>query len=241
MARIRSIHPGLTSDESFMSMSMTAKAAWPLLWTECDDGGAFEWKPIVLKARLFPADAVDFAAVLAELVALNCVKKVEIGGREYGLVRNFCRYQRPKKPNYRVLLTGHFRTYVGLTADSSEPDDPDVTRVPNRFHTGGEKSPQMEDEGGRRKGKEGKNHDHENEIARPPVQAQAREAFPPDGSIAFTAWADRARKRGRNIDVDLLASAFRLFCRERNIALEGPWVERTFDTFVSKHKIAGAA
>jgi len=86
-----------------------------------------------------------------------------------------------------------------------------------------------------------KNIKYENLEARPPVQAQAREAFPPDGSIAFTVWADRARKRGRNIDVDLLASAFRLFCRERNIALDGPWVERTFDTFVGKHKIAGAA
>ena len=86
-----------------------------------------------------------------------------------------------------------------------------------------------------------KNIKYEKGEPRPPTHAQAREAFPPDGSIAFTTWADRCRKRGRNIDVDLLASAFRLFCRERNIALDGPWVERTFDTFVSKHKIEGAA
>ena len=66
MARIRSVHPGMASDEIYMSMSITAKAAWPLLWTECDDNGIFEWKPIVLKARIFPADAVDFAAILAE-------------------------------------------------------------------------------------------------------------------------------------------------------------------------------
>jgi hypothetical protein len=74
MARIRSIHPGLTSDEAYMSMSMTAKAAWTPLWMQCDDHGIFEWKPIVLKALIFPADNVDFSTVLAELEKLGCVR-----------------------------------------------------------------------------------------------------------------------------------------------------------------------
>lgn len=60
---------GLSSDEAFMSMSMTAKAAWPLLWTECDDNGVFEWKPVVLKARIFPGDSLDFDSILAEWLA----------------------------------------------------------------------------------------------------------------------------------------------------------------------------
>ena len=67
-----------------MSMSFPAKAAWPLLWTECDDHGVFEWKPIVLKARIFPADNVDFSAILVELESLGCVTKFEIDGQLYG-------------------------------------------------------------------------------------------------------------------------------------------------------------
>lgn len=101
MARIRSVHPGIASDEAFMQMSMTAKAAWPLLWTECDDHGVFEWKPVVLKARIFPADNVDFSAVLAEMVALDCVMRFEHEGKPYGVVRNFGRFQSPKNPSYR--------------------------------------------------------------------------------------------------------------------------------------------
>lgn len=86
-----------------------------------------------------------------------------------------------------------------------------------------------------------KNHNHENDVAGPHAPAPAREAFPADGSIAYTPWAERARKRGRNIDVDILAQAFRAFCRQRDIDLAGPWIGRTFDTFVSKHKVPGAA
>src|ERR1044072_2967872 len=102
-AQIRSIHPGLTSDEAFMSMTMTTKAAWTPLWMHCDDHGIFEWKPIVLKALIFPADNVDFAQVLAELETLGCIRKFGIDGKPYGIIRNFAKYQRPKNPSYRYF------------------------------------------------------------------------------------------------------------------------------------------
>jgi hypothetical protein len=141
MARIRSIHPGMASDEAYMSMSIAAKAAWPLLWTECDDHGVFEWKPIVLKARIFPADNVDFALLLVEWSDLDCIKMVEINGKPHGIVRNFCRYQRPKKPTYRYELPDEFHLYAGLTAGSS----PQVT---HRLPTASEEAPQRKEEGG---------------------------------------------------------------------------------------------
>lgn len=144
MARIRSIHPGLATDEAFMAMTPITKAAWPLLWTECDDQGAFEWKPLVLKARVLPADPVDFATILAELESLNSVKRYEVGGKVYGLVRNFGRYQRPKKPANKYPVPSEYRPFAGLTPDGSEP-------VPNQYGTSGEKSPQMKEEGGSRK------------------------------------------------------------------------------------------
>ena len=117
MARIRSIHPGIASDEAFMQMSMPAKAAWPILWTECDDQGVFEWKPIVLKARIFPADNVDFEVVLAEYVALDCIQMREIDGKRFGFVRNFCRFQKPKHPSHRYILPPDLRLFVGLKPD----------------------------------------------------------------------------------------------------------------------------
>lgn len=134
-----------------MQMSMEAKAAWPMLWTECDDQGVFEWKPIVLKARIFPADNVDFSAVLAEYETLNCIRKITMQGKSYGLVRNFRKFQRPKKPNSTFPLPDEFRTYVALDKPSSEPSDDEdggsSEPVPHQFPTGTENPPQMEDGG----------------------------------------------------------------------------------------------
>ena len=64
MARIRSVHPGLFTDESFMSASPLARIVMIGVWTEADDNGVFEWKPLTLKARLLPADNADMAAIL---------------------------------------------------------------------------------------------------------------------------------------------------------------------------------
>jgi len=147
MSRIRSIHPGLFSDEAYMAMSVWAKAAWPALWTECDDNGVFEWKPIVLKARIFPADNIAFEQLLEEWERSNSVRRFVEGGKTYGVVRNFRLYQRPKKPTYKHPLPDELRTYVGLTANGSEP-------VPHHDPTSTEKPPQMEEEGGRGEGKE---------------------------------------------------------------------------------------
>jgi len=143
MSRIRSIHPGLFTDEAYMSMSAYAKAAWPALWTECDDHGAFEWKPIVLKARLFPADNIDFTEILDELKRLGSVVEYAAAGKKYGVVRNFGKFQRPKKPSYIHPVPDECLRIAGFASVSSEP-------VRNQFGTGSGKSPQMEDEGGKR-------------------------------------------------------------------------------------------
>lgn len=142
MARIRSIHPGIASDEAYMMMSMAAKAAWPVLWTECDDHGVFEWKPVVLKARIFPADNVDFGVILQEWVTLNAVRCFEHEGKTYGIVRNFCAYQRPKNPSYRYPFPEAVRQFAGVK-DVESPSPPPALPQPSR------KS--LADEGGRRK------------------------------------------------------------------------------------------
>jgi hypothetical protein len=134
MARIRSVHPGLFTDEIFVSLSAFARLLFIGIWTECDDRGAFEWKPVTLKMRLLPVDNSDVGALLAELRLANAVRYYELDGRQYGAVRNFCKYQRPKKPNYIHPIDDDFPTYVALSHRSSEP----VLQK-------GEIAPQMED------------------------------------------------------------------------------------------------
>ena len=109
------------------------------LWTEADDQGVFEWKPLTLKARLRPANDGSVEPLLQEISDQNLIKKIEVDGKGYGLVRNFRKFQRPQKPNAIHPLPDEYRTYVGLVSDQS------------RTATG--KSPQMEDVGCRREEK----------------------------------------------------------------------------------------
>lgn len=147
MARIRSLHPGFWTDEAIVGLSFPARLLLQGLWTESDDQGVFEWKPVVLKMRLFPADDIDVGALLAELVQADCVKGYEVNGRRYGAVRNFTKYQRPKKPRAVHPLPDRLHAYVGLVGNqfptSTEP-------VP---HQGGKVSADGGDLGEKEEGK----------------------------------------------------------------------------------------
>lgn len=144
MARIRSIHPTIWTDEAFAMLGMASRVLLFGIWTEADDHGVFEWKPVSLKMKIFPADKVDVEPLLDDILQFNVARRFSQNDREYGLVRNFCKFQRPKKPNYKHILPEELRTYAGLKAESTEP-------VPNQLPTGPELAPQMEEEGGRRK------------------------------------------------------------------------------------------
>lgn len=150
MPRIRSLHPGFFTDEKIVTISPLARLLFLGVLTECDDNGVFEWKPITLKMRLFPIDAVDVAALLAELIAIDAIARVEIDGRECGAVRNFCKFQRPKKPHVRLPVPDGFRLYVGINEQSSEPSpsnsDASGEPVPHQLPTGSPFAPQMEKE-----------------------------------------------------------------------------------------------
>lgn len=169
MARIRSVHPGLWTDERFVSLTLYARLLFIGLWNECDDQGSFEWAPIKLKMRLLPADNADTTQLLDELAEAQMVMRYDAAGRVYGAVRNFCQYQRPKKPNSVHPQTDEVRSWVRTEARSirnggegeepskpsrGEPSTPKARSsgeaVGNQLPTGGEKGRQRKEEGGRR-------------------------------------------------------------------------------------------
>lgn len=185
MARIRSIHPGLFTDEAFVSCSPLARLLALGLWTESDDHGVFEWKPVTMKMRLLGADATAVEPLLTELMANNLVAKEEWGGKIYGLVRNFCIYQRPKAPTYRFELPRSFRTYVGLNKDGTRPNahasPTNAPNIPNRFPIPTETHAQMED------GEESSRREEEsNHIDKPVVVVVTREPEKPASTTTTT-------------------------------------------------------
>jgi len=177
MARIRSVHPGLFTDEAFVGLSADAQVFFIGLWTEADDQGVFEWKPLQLKMRLRGGKDGPVEPILEELRAANCIASYELSDRKYGVVRNFRRFQRPKKPNCIHLLPDEFRTYAGLNSpqfrtgdgssrsstepeglnghDSTEPERVKEPPVPPDRPPGSELSSLMEgrmEDGGKEKG-----------------------------------------------------------------------------------------
>lgn len=144
MSRIRSIHPGLWTDEAFVTLSPFARLLFIGMWNECDDKGTFQWSPLQLKMRLLAADNLDASGLLAEIAAAGFIMRYEVAGKPYGAVKNFAKFQRPKKMNDVHPAPLEVLDYVGLKAELETPND---EPVPDEFPTGSELSPQMEDGG----------------------------------------------------------------------------------------------
>jgi hypothetical protein len=128
MARIRSVHPGLFTDEGWVSCSPLARILVIGLWTEADDQGVFEWKPLQIKMRVLPADNADLAELLEEVRRAGLVMGFEIGGKKFGAIRNFRKFQRPQKPNAIHPLPEIAARYVGLSeSDTGSVSDQSAT------------------------------------------------------------------------------------------------------------------
>ena len=114
MARIRSVHPGQWTDEDFVQCSAESRLFAIALRNEADDYGAFEWKPITLKMRLMPMDNIDIPSLLKELEKHNQIMRLEIDGKAYGYIRNFCEFQKTKAPRHLYPMSRKTAEYVGV-------------------------------------------------------------------------------------------------------------------------------
>lgn len=75
---------------------MGARLFYIGLWTCADDAGVFEWHERLLKSQIFPFDeGVKVDKFLNELIKHNRIKSFSHNGKEYGLILNFTKYQKP--------------------------------------------------------------------------------------------------------------------------------------------------
>lgn len=135
------------SDPDWVSCSPLARILYIGLWTDADDQGIFEWKPLQIRMRLFPGDDADVPTLLGELSAVDLVSAFEVNGKKFGAIKNFRKFQRPKKPNSIHPCPAEWRTYVALDAAGSELGDDEADEVPNSPASKVELGPQMEDGG----------------------------------------------------------------------------------------------
>ncbi len=112
MPRIRSVHPGLFTDEAFLDASPLARLFLIGLFCEAYDDGVFEWKPRQLKVRLLPLDKADADGLLEELQGLGFLHRYRFRGRDLGALRNFQKWQSPQKPKSSELLPPELIPFV---------------------------------------------------------------------------------------------------------------------------------
>jgi hypothetical protein len=172
------VHPGFFTDEVYAGLSDAAQIFLLGILTQCDDQGVFEWKPASLRIHLRPLKDGSVEPILSELIQANAICSYELGGRKYGAVRNFRKFQRPKKPNSVHPTTPEIGNYTGLMEDKGEAGIVELGGVGNWFPTGGEIPPQMEDGGGNKK--DGKERKKENKI---PADAGPSKYFFENGII----------------------------------------------------------
>ena len=161
MGRIRSVHPDQWVDEAFVVCSPLARLLALGLRNVADDNGVFEGSPVKLKLQILPADDAGVAALLEELEATNQIRAFELDGKRYGLVRNFLRFQSPRRPTYRYPLPEWGPRYLGAREEG-------VSGTGDVPHTGGSASGELFPGGEKGEGKR-RGAGEERRVAAPPA------------------------------------------------------------------------
>ena len=178
MARIRSVHPSLFTDEAWVSCGPLARILYIGLWTDADDQGLFEWKPLQIKMRLLPGDAGDVPGMLAELEGAGLICSYDVGGKRYGAIANFRKFQRPQKPNAIHPLPENIAEYVAMPSTDTDP-------VRNHSATSTVTDKPMEDGG------------EEVEKKEPLSPTPTKAAYPEDFEAAWKLYPHRTRRSSK--------------------------------------------
>lgn len=96
MARIRSLKIGFFENEELALQPFEARLLFEGLWLLSDREGRLEDRPLRIKARIFPYDALEVGALLQSLHDAGFILRYAIDGVAYIQVVNFGKHQRPK-------------------------------------------------------------------------------------------------------------------------------------------------
>lgn len=94
MARARSIKPAFFKNEFLAECDPMARLLFVGLWTLADRNGRLEYRPLRIKAELFPYENCDMAAMLKQLEERGFVRAYEAQGVRVLEIPKFCEHQR---------------------------------------------------------------------------------------------------------------------------------------------------
>ncbi len=140
MARIRSTHPEQWTDEQFVQCSSFARLLALGLRNYADDNGIFEWKPVTIKMRILSADNLEIAPLLEELCSSQQVYRYQYNSKEYGIIRNFTKFQKPKSPSFLHPAPEQLPNGYELHKDYISNNS---AHLPNSYVIGSESPPKL--------------------------------------------------------------------------------------------------
>lgn len=204
MARIRSVHPSLFTNEAWVSCSLGARLLFIGLWTDADDGGVFEWKPLQIKMRLLPADNVDVQSILDELSSAGLIKGFTEAGKMFGAIKDFQKFQRPQKPRMLFPLPEDLE---GFVTGIGEPE-PDLFADQSRTSTRkvNQRDRRMESEDGVGGGTRG--------APRRKPETTIPEGFPGQDEVETA--ETQCREAGASVDIPRQAKRFRNYVEQND-------------------------
>jgi hypothetical protein len=93
MARIRTIKPLFWTDEKIVELSMPARLFFIGLWNFADDNGNQPYSVRRLKMQIFPADTIDCAPLIDELLRFRLITLYEASSKTYLHINGFAKHQ----------------------------------------------------------------------------------------------------------------------------------------------------
>lgn len=175
MPRIRTIKPDFFISETVTALDFRTRLTWIGLWTHCDDYGRHRDNVKLIKAAVWPLDAVslrDVADDLDALVIAGLLYRYSIDGKTYLQVTNWEEHQRVDKPSKSTIPAPTEESVIHrATADVSAAQDPRDTLANPREEPSNPRG---------RKGKEGKGGEGTRETREEPPSRCPKHLDDPD-------------------------------------------------------------
>lgn len=93
--RTRMLKPGFFTNEQLASCEPLARILYAGLWCFADRKGCFEWRPLKMKAQIFPLDTCKIEPLLDQLIRQKLVAEYSENGTAYGFIPAFLKHQSP--------------------------------------------------------------------------------------------------------------------------------------------------
>lgn len=122
MARIRTIKPEFWTSEQVTECSLSARLLFIGMWNFADDGGNLAASVKTAKMQIFPADNIDIAPLVHELLSVGLLVEYHVNGRNYWHITGWKHQQinRPSPLKHPQFNEHSVSAHVSLSEHSLE-------------------------------------------------------------------------------------------------------------------------